>query len=148
MYPSRFRYEAPRSLDEALALLRQFGDEAKVLAGGQSLIPLLKLRFAAPGLLVDINGIPGLDHHREDPDGTLHVGALCRHVTLERSALLAAKHPLMASAAPMIWEAPAREKASKEQNQDVVARWVVLTVAPAEAGRGAQLSLPLALHSA
>jgi carbon-monoxide dehydrogenase medium subunit len=102
MYPSRFRYEAPRSLDEALALLRQFGDEAKVLAGGQSLIPLLKLRFAAPGLLVDINGIPGLDHHREDPDGALHIGALCRHATLERSTLLAAKHPLMASAAPMI----------------------------------------------
>jgi carbon-monoxide dehydrogenase medium subunit len=102
MYPSRFRYEAPRSLDEALALLRQFGDEAKVLAGGQSLVPLLKLRFASPGLLVDINGIPGLDYHREDPDGTLHIGALCRHATLERSALLAAKHPLMASAAPMI----------------------------------------------
>jgi aerobic carbon-monoxide dehydrogenase medium subunit len=102
MYPSRFRYEAPRSLDEALALLRQFGDEAKVLAGGQSLVPLLKLRFASPALLVDINGLPGLDHHREDPDGTLHVGALCRHATLERSALLASKHPLMASTAPLI----------------------------------------------
>jgi len=102
MYPSRFRYEAPRSLDEALALLRQFGDEAKVLAGGQSLVPLLKLRFASPDLLVDINGLPGLDHLREDPDGTLHVGALCRHATLERSALLASKHPLMASAAPLI----------------------------------------------
>jgi carbon-monoxide dehydrogenase medium subunit len=102
MYPSRFRYEAPRSLDEALALLRQFGDEAKVLAGGQSLVPLLKLRFASPELLVDINGLPGLDHHREDPDGTLHVGALCRHATLERSALLVSKHPLMASAAPLI----------------------------------------------
>ena len=102
MYPSRFRYEAPRSLDEALALLRQFGDEAKVLAGGQSLVPLLKLRFASPELLVDINGLPGLDHHREDPDGTLHIGALCRHATLERSALLASKHPLMASAAPLI----------------------------------------------
>jgi carbon-monoxide dehydrogenase medium subunit len=102
MYPSRFRYEAPRSLDGALALLRQFGDEAKVLAGGQSLVPLLKLRFASPDLLVDINGLPGLDHHREDPDGTLHIGALCRHATLERSALLASKHPLMASAAPLI----------------------------------------------
>ncbi|HEY4419781.1 MAG TPA: xanthine dehydrogenase family protein subunit M [Pseudonocardia sp.] len=102
MYPSRFRYEAPRSLDEALALLRQFGDEAKVLAGGQSLVPLLKLRFASPDLLVDINGLPGLDHHREDPDGTLHIGALCRHADLERSALLASKHPLMASAAPLI----------------------------------------------
>ncbi len=102
MYPSRFRYEAPHSLDEALALLRDHGDEAKVLAGGQSLVPLLKLRFAAPGLLVDINRVPGLDHLTEDPDGTLHVGALCRHATLERSALLADGHPLMASAAPLI----------------------------------------------
>jgi carbon-monoxide dehydrogenase medium subunit len=102
MYPSRFRYEAPHSLEEALALLRDHGDEAKVLAGGQSLVPLLKLRFAAPGVLVDINRVPGLDHLTEDPDGTLHVGALCRHATLERSALLADGHPLMASAAPLI----------------------------------------------
>ncbi|MFC4948806.1 FAD binding domain-containing protein [Pseudonocardia sp. GCM10023141] len=102
MYPSRFRYEAPRSLDEALALLVQYGDDAKVLAGGQSLVPLMKLRFAAPELLVDINNVPGLGHHREDADGTLRVGALCRHVDLERSALLAAKHPLMAAAAPLI----------------------------------------------
>jgi carbon-monoxide dehydrogenase medium subunit len=102
MYPSRFRYEAPHSLDEALALFARFGDEAKVLAGGQSLVPLLKLRFASPELLVDINCIPGLDYHREDADGTLRIGALCRHATLERSALLAAKHPLMASAAPLI----------------------------------------------
>ena len=102
MYPSRFRYEAPRSLDEARALLVRYGDEAKILAGGQSLVPLLKLRFAAPALLVDINRIPGLGHHREDADGTLRIGALCRHVDLERSPLLAAKHPLMASAAPLI----------------------------------------------
>jgi carbon-monoxide dehydrogenase medium subunit len=102
MYPSRFRYEAPRSLEEASALLTQFGDEAKVLAGGQSLVPLLKLRFAAPELLVDINNIPGLDHHREDADGTLRIGALCRHVALERSTLLPGKHPLMAAAAPLV----------------------------------------------
>ena len=60
MYPARFRYEAPRTLDEALDLLATHGDDAKVLAGGQSLVPLLKLRFAAPELLVDINNIPGL----------------------------------------------------------------------------------------
>jgi carbon-monoxide dehydrogenase medium subunit len=102
MYPSRFRYEAPRSLGEALDLLRHDGDEAKVLAGGQSLVPLMKLRFATPGLLVDINNIPGLDYHRADPDGTLHVGALCRHVDLERSELLAASQPTMAAAAPLI----------------------------------------------
>ena len=102
MYPSRFRYEAPHSLDEVLELLRQFGDEAKILAGGQSLVPLLKLRFAAPAVLVDINGVPGLGYHHEDADGTLRVGALCRHADLERSALLPGKHPLMASAAPVI----------------------------------------------
>jgi carbon-monoxide dehydrogenase medium subunit len=102
MYPSRFRYEAPRSLGEALDLLRHGGDEAKVLAGGQSLVPLMKLRFASPELVVDINNVPGLDYHREDPDGTLHVGALCRHVDLERSELLAARQPTMAAAAPLI----------------------------------------------
>jgi carbon-monoxide dehydrogenase medium subunit len=102
MYPSRFRYEAPRSLDEAVALLRDGGDDAKVLAGGQSLVPLMKLRFASPELVVDINNLPGLDYHRADPDGTLHVGALCRHATLERSSLLAGTQPTMAAAAPLI----------------------------------------------
>lgn len=102
MYPSRFRYEAPRSLDEALELLRTYGDEAKVLAGGQSLIPMVKLRFAAPELLVDINTVSGLDYHREEDDGTLAVGALCRHVDLEYSELLGERRPTMASAAPMI----------------------------------------------
>ena len=85
MYPSRFRYEAPRSLDEAIALLRDGGGEAKVLAGGQSLIPLLKLRFASPEMLVDINEIPGLDYHQVEADGTIRIGALCRHADLEHS---------------------------------------------------------------
>ncbi|HEY2794627.1 MAG TPA: xanthine dehydrogenase family protein subunit M [Micromonosporaceae bacterium] len=99
MYPSRFRYEAPRSIDEAIAFLQEGGGEAKVLAGGQSLVPLLKLRFASPELLVDINGLPGLDYHRVDPDGTLRVGALCRHAHLERSSIL---NPTMAAAAPLV----------------------------------------------
>jgi carbon-monoxide dehydrogenase medium subunit len=102
MYPSRFNYEAPRSLDEAIALLRDGGDYAKVLAGGQSLVPLMKLRFASPDLLVDINNLPGLDYHRADPDGTLRIGALCRHATLERSDLLKSSQPTMAAAAPLI----------------------------------------------
>jgi aerobic carbon-monoxide dehydrogenase medium subunit len=102
MYPSRFRYEAPRSLGEASGLLHDNGDDAKVLAGGQSLVPLMKLRFASPELVVDINNITDLDYHREDPDGTLHIGALCRHVDLERSALLKSKQPTMAAAAPLI----------------------------------------------
>jgi aerobic carbon-monoxide dehydrogenase medium subunit len=102
MYPSRFRYEAPRSLEEAIGLLHDGGDYAKVLAGGQSLVPLMKLRFAAPELIVDINNLPGLDYHRADPDGTLRVGALCRHADLERSALLRGTQPTMAAAAPLI----------------------------------------------
>jgi carbon-monoxide dehydrogenase medium subunit len=101
MYPSRFRYEAPRSLAEAFDLLRS-GDEAKVLAGGQSLIPLVKLRFASPDLLVDLNTVPDLDYHRADADGTLRIGALCRHADLERSALLKSTQPTMAAAAPLI----------------------------------------------
>jgi carbon-monoxide dehydrogenase medium subunit len=102
MYPSRFRYEAPRSLAEAIGLLQDGGDYAKVLAGGQSLVPLMKLRFASPELVVDINNVPGLDYHRADPDGTLRIGALCRHVDLERSDLLKTTQPTMASAAPLI----------------------------------------------
>jgi aerobic carbon-monoxide dehydrogenase medium subunit len=102
MYPSRFRYEAPRSLGEAIGLLHDGGDYAKVLAGGQSLVPLMKLRFASPELVVDINNVPGLDYHRADPDGTLHVGALCRHVDLEHSELLKTYQPTMAAAAPLI----------------------------------------------
>jgi aerobic carbon-monoxide dehydrogenase medium subunit len=102
MYPSRFRYEAPRSLDEAITLLHGGGDDAKVLAGGQSLVPLMKLRFASPELIVDINNVPGLGYHRAGPDGALHIGALCRHADLERSDLLPATQPTMAAAAPLI----------------------------------------------
>jgi carbon-monoxide dehydrogenase medium subunit len=102
MYPSRFRYEAPRSLTEAISLLQDGGDYVKVLAGGQSLVPLMKLRFASPELIVDINNVPDLGYHRADPDGTLRIGALCRHVHLERSDLLASTQPTMAAAAPLI----------------------------------------------
>jgi aerobic carbon-monoxide dehydrogenase medium subunit len=102
MYPSRFRYEAPHSLAEAIGLLADGGDYAKVLAGGQSLVPLMKLRFASPELLVDINNVPGLSFHRSDPDGTLRIGALCRHAELERSELLATTQPTMAAAARLI----------------------------------------------
>src|SRR5690606_42041133 len=83
--PPRFAYEARRSLDQAQTLLAEYGDEAKVLAGGQSLVPLLKLRFAAPAMLVDINNVPDLEYHRTASDGSLRVGALCRHADLERS---------------------------------------------------------------
>ena len=102
MYPSRFAYEAPRHIDEAIALLSKGAGEAKVLAGGQSLIPLMKLRFASPDMLVDINNLPDLGYHRVESDGTIRVGALCRHANLEHSSVLASKQPTMAAVAPLV----------------------------------------------
>jgi aerobic carbon-monoxide dehydrogenase medium subunit len=102
MYPSRFGYEAPTTLQDAIALLQQGAGEAKILAGGQSLIPMLKLRFASPEMLIDINGIRELDYHTIDPDGTIRIGALCRHETIEKSALIAANQPTIAAAAPLV----------------------------------------------
>src|SRR5580658_7012105 len=102
MFPSRFRYEAPHSLDEAIGLMHDGGDYVKVLAGGQSLVPMMKLRFASPELIVDINDVPGLAYHRAEPDGSLHIGALCRHADLEFSGLLRGTQPTMAAAAPLV----------------------------------------------
>jgi aerobic carbon-monoxide dehydrogenase medium subunit len=101
MYPASFEYVAPTTLDEALAVLEEHGDDAKVLAGGQSLIPLLKLRFAAPRVVVDINEISGLDH-LEEQDGSLHIGTLVRHKACERSELLRTRYRALGDAAPMI----------------------------------------------
>jgi aerobic carbon-monoxide dehydrogenase medium subunit len=100
MLTSRFEYHRPDSLEEATHLLAEHGDEAKVLAGGQSLIPVMKLRLAAPAHLVDIGRL-GLDTIAE-ADGHLAIGALARHRDLERSDLLKARYPVMAAAAPLI----------------------------------------------
>jgi len=102
MYPSRFKYEAPKTLEAAIALLDAGKGDAKILAGGQSLVPMLKLRFAFPDQIVDINNIPGLDYHRFDADGSLHIGALCRHEDLEFSAEIAKRQPTIAAAAPLV----------------------------------------------
>lgn len=101
MYPASFEYFAPETLDEAVSILERYGDEAKVLAGGQSLIPLMKLRFAAPRALVDINGVPGLDRLGED-GGALRIGALVRHKTCERSEALRGRFGALGDAAPLI----------------------------------------------
>jgi carbon-monoxide dehydrogenase medium subunit len=101
MLPARFEYHRPATLDEALELLAEHGEEAKVLAGGQSLIPLMKLRFAEPGHLIDINRIDGLDGI-EETDGELHIGTLVRHNQLAGSTLISEKYPMIAAAAPQI----------------------------------------------
>jgi aerobic carbon-monoxide dehydrogenase medium subunit len=102
MYPSWFEYHAPQSVEEALSVLERYGDEAKVLAGGQSLIPLMKLRFASPRALVDINRIEGLDSIEEEEDGSLSIGALVRHKDCERSEALQGRFGVLGDAAPQI----------------------------------------------
>jgi carbon-monoxide dehydrogenase medium subunit len=95
MIPASFRYAAPRSVAEAVDLLRG-NEDAKVLAGGHSLLPLMKLRLANPPVLVDINRIPGLDYIREDAEmGRLRIGALARHIDFERSELIRTRYPLL-----------------------------------------------------
>ena len=101
MRPTRFEYHRPDTLEEALALLDQHGDEAKVLAGGMSLIPLMKLRFASPGHLVDVNPVAELAGI-EEADGSLRIGAMTRHRDIVDSDLIKAGYPALATAAPLV----------------------------------------------
>jgi carbon-monoxide dehydrogenase medium subunit len=102
VYPASFEYYAPTTVDDALELLARYDDgEAKVLAGGMSLIPVMKLRFAAPTAIVDINRIDALDTLAEE-GGKLRIGALVRHKTCERSDLLKGNYGALGDAAPLI----------------------------------------------
>jgi carbon-monoxide dehydrogenase medium subunit len=101
MYPASFEYVVPATLEEALDTLGRYEDDAKVLAGGMSLIPLMKLRLAAPRVLVDINRLPGLDTLAAE-DGGLRIGALVRTKTCERSDLLGGRWGTLGAAAPLI----------------------------------------------
>src|ERR1700686_1697812 len=97
MFPAAFDYQSPATLDEALGLLAERGDDAKGMGGGQSLIPLLKLRFSQPALVLDIGRLPGLKDIKRD-DGHVRIGALVRHVDVERSKELPNLVPLMVEA--------------------------------------------------
>ncbi len=101
MIPPSFEYLVPSSLPEAIALLHQHGDEAKVLAGGHSLIPAMRIRFAQPSHLIDISQIEGLSYIREE-GGFLKIGAMTREVALEDTALVVEKYPLLLDTAKMI----------------------------------------------
>jgi carbon-monoxide dehydrogenase medium subunit len=109
MLPAAFDYRAPTTLAEALDILHERGDEAKVMAGGQSLIPLLKLRFAQPALVVDIGRLPGLAGI-ERRDGHLRIGALTRHVDIERNQELVSLCPILPEAAHWISDPLVRNK--------------------------------------
>jgi carbon-monoxide dehydrogenase medium subunit len=101
MLPARFEYHRPETLDEALGLLNEHADDAKVLAGGMSFIPLMKLRFATPGHVVDINRVSELQG-LDESDGWLRVKAITRHNEIAGSELIKSRYPLMAAAAPQI----------------------------------------------
>lgn len=107
MKPAPFDYHAPTDLDSALTLLGTTDAEVKVLAGGQSLVPLLNFRLARPEVIVDIGRLPGLDYIRRQ-NGTLHIGALTTHVQLEHSPLIARHWPMLAEAAHAIAHPPVR----------------------------------------
>ena len=109
MYPAAFEYLKASSISDAVTLLKQYGDDAKLLAGGQSLVPMMKLRVARPKYLIDIHRIADLDYIREDA-GQIRIGAMTRHVEIEESPLIAAKLPILREAASEIGDLQVRNR--------------------------------------
>jgi aerobic carbon-monoxide dehydrogenase medium subunit len=111
MIPPSFDYHVPNSVNDAIGMLKKYGSEAKILSGGMSLIPLMKLRLAEPAHLIDINRISGLDHIKE-ADGFLRVGALVREADLEKSELIRNKYPLLLDTTLVIADPLVRNRAT------------------------------------
>ena len=111
MIPAAFDYHSAKSVADAVALLDKLGDEAKVLAGGQSLLPLLKLRLGQVSHLVDISRIPGLEYIKEE-GGFLRIGGGTREVTLERSELIRSKYPILLDTAVVVADPLVRNRAT------------------------------------
>jgi carbon-monoxide dehydrogenase medium subunit len=150
MIPAAFEYHAPGSLAEATALLTQWGDAAKVLSGGQSLIPLMKLRLARPGHLIDINGISGLAYVREE-GGFLKIGALARESDLEESEVVRARYPLLLETCRVIADPLVRNLATVAGNlahgdpaNDHPATMLAYDAEVTAVGRGGERRIPIA----
>ena len=109
MYPAAFEYLAPKGIGEAIEFLRRYGEDAKLLAGGQSLVPMMKLRVARPKYLIDIHRIADLNYIREDA-GSVRLGAMTRHVQIEDSQLIGEKLPILREAASEIGDAQVRNR--------------------------------------
>ena len=102
MKPAPFEYAVPDSMPAALSILAEQGYDAKLLAGGQSLVPAMNFRLVQPAVLVDINRLNELDYVRPSNDGGLRIGAITRHRSLEKSPLVAERAPLLYEAMPHI----------------------------------------------
>ncbi|MCS5639710.1 MAG: xanthine dehydrogenase family protein subunit M [Candidatus Marinimicrobia bacterium] len=111
MIPPPFEYLSPNQVSEAISLLQKHGEEAKILAGGHSLIPAMKLRFAMPEYLIDISGIDGLEYIHEE-DGQLKIGAMTRESSLEESNLIKDNYPLLLDTVKMIADPQVRNMAT------------------------------------
>jgi len=115
MIPPPFEYLRPKTVPEAIAMLEEHGEEAKILSGGQSLIPMMKLRLARPGYLIDINRISGLSHIKEE-DGYLKIGALTREAELEASPVVRSNYPIISDTAHVIADPQVRNLATVAGN--------------------------------
>ena len=131
MIPAQFDYIAPATLDEALALLGQHGDDAKILAGGHSLIPAMKLRLAQPQMLIDIGRITGLSYIK-DGGGQIRIGAMTTHYQIESSARLREICPILPEAAGQIGDVQVRNKGTiggSLAHSDPAADWPAVALA-------------------
>jgi aerobic carbon-monoxide dehydrogenase medium subunit len=148
MIPAPFDYHRPGTLDEAIGLLARYGADAKVLSGGMSLLPAMKLRLGSYTHLVDINRIPGLEYIKED-EGVLRIGAGTRQATLERSELIRTKYLILGDAVPMIADPLVRNRATIGGNlangdpaNDGPAIAIALGAELAVKGRSGERSIP------
>ena len=150
MYPAAFEYFSPRTIDEALDLLERHGDAAKILAGGQSLLPMMKLRIASPRYLIDVNRVEGLGGLRREGD-RLVIGALCRHADILASPIVREHLPIMSDAANQTADVQVRNRgtvAGSLAHADPAGDWpaalMALDTTVTIAGRGGSRTVPLA----
>jgi aerobic carbon-monoxide dehydrogenase medium subunit len=130
--PQAFDYVAPDRLEQALDALGRGGPDARVLAGGQSLVPIMNLRLATPSLLVDLNRVQGLAGIDSRPDGSVRIGAMTRHSDVERSDTIRQKLPLLHAAMPYIAHTQIRNRGTvggSLAHADPAAEWPALCVA-------------------
>ncbi len=149
MIAASFEYDAPATLEDAIGLLRQYGDGAKILSGGHSLLPMMKFRFASPERLIDINNIPGLSYVKEE-GGLLKIGALTREAEIEHSQLLKKKFPIFGDVTKLIADPQVRNRGTVGGNlahgdsaNDHPAAMLALRATVIATGSGGQRAIPI-----